>query len=487
MKPAFFVIVDDRDAPSAETTALIGDIHFGDLLRRRQRYVDELQAAAAPADETFVLRTAEDADRMIRRIETTRGEALWLRLPSFIAPVDITPLPLLIGKMRYALEAMSLWDVAEDDAPLLVFSQDAKALISARPGSERRAMVLRLQDDLARLPHDLDFVDLRRAEGVQRFLFGATEPRGFNALAARDGIYVKSSSDVEKMRAEHGFFELATPALRRFLLPSFGFEEKDGVASYQMEQLHIPDAALRFVLGTFSQDQFARLMDQFFAFINARARDPQTRDTVRAVGTEQILEKQRRRAAQFAQMPEGQQVNALLEAGGIAGGLAALEDRAQRLIQDALTACDLEYLAFSHGDPCLSNILFDSRIGLVRFIDPKGATTRQEAMMHPLYDIAKFSHSVLGGYDFVNNGLFSVEVNDTLELDLELHRGGPPSWARAAFQARLAQEGWSYAQVRAIEASLFLSMLPLHREHPQKLMGFALIARDILNDLEGET
>ena len=105
-------------------------------------------------------------------------------------------------------------------------------------------------------------------------------------------------------------------------------------------------------------------------------------------------------------------------------------------------------------------------------------------MMHPLYDIAKLSHSILGGYDFVNNGLFSVEVNSDLALELNLHGGGAATWIGAAFQKRLAAEGWDYQQVRAVEASLFLSMLPLHLDHPRKLLAFALIANTIITELE---
>lgn len=484
MKPALYVILDDRDAPKGDTSALIGDIRFGDLLRRRQRYIDELRAAAVRADKTFVLRTAEDADQLIRRIETTRGQALWLRLPTFAAPLDMAPLKFLIGKLRYALDPMMLAPVLEDDAPMLLFSRDAEAAIAAKPGAERRSFVLRMQDDLTLMPHGLSFVDLRNAEGVQQFLFGATEPRGFNALAARDGVYVKSSADVEKMRAEHGFFELASPAMRRFLLPTFGFEQTDGKASYRMEQLNVPDAALRFVLGTFSESEFTRLTDQFFAFINARDKAEVGSNEVTQKGKVQILDKLNRRAEDFSEMAEGERVTALLKTGGLPGGLEGLNQRATPLTNKALENCDLDYLALSHGDPCLSNILFDSRTGLVRFIDPRGATSRDHAMMHPLYDIAKFSHSVLGGYDFVNNALFTVELDEALALDLRLHRGGPPDWVKSAFKDRLAREGWDYRQVRAVEVSLFLSMLPLHRDHPQKLLGFALIARSILDELE---
>lgn len=165
-------------------------------------------------------------------------------------------------------------------------------------------------------------------------------------------------------------------------------------------------------------------------------------------------------------------------------GLQGLARRAEPFIEKALVGNGADYLAFSHGDPCLSNILFDDRIGMMRLIDPRGAITREDALMHPLYDLAKFSHSICGGYDFVNNDLFSVEINGAFELTLHQHRGGPKDWAKRDFRDRLSAEGWRYEEVRAVEASLFLSMLPLHLDHERKLLGFALIAKKIIEELE---
>ena len=49
MNPQLFAIIDDREQPAPDLERLIGDIHFGDILRRRRRYLDELVAAAAGA------------------------------------------------------------------------------------------------------------------------------------------------------------------------------------------------------------------------------------------------------------------------------------------------------------------------------------------------------------------------------------------------------------------------------------------------------
>ena len=41
-------------------------------------------------------------------------------------------------------------------------------------------------------------------------------------------------------------------------------------------------------------------------------------------------------------------------------------------------------------------------------------------------------------------------------------------------------------EVRLLEASLFLSMLPLHADHPKKAMAFLLKAIDILSEFKAQ-
>ena len=396
----------------------------------------------------------------------------------------MTHLDALIAKMRYTLDPVLLSSVFDDDALMVLYAKDAYAVVNAADGRARRSEILRIEKVAVTTAHDINFVDLREAEGLRKFLSGATEPRGFNRLTVQQDVFVKSSTDVAKMRAEHDYFALAPSSLQRFLLPTFDYREANGRASYKMEHIRVPDAALQFVLGTLSHSDITQLLNHFFTFVATREADPIGQSAVADIGRTQILTKMRERLAELKGTPEGKQLDDLLSAGAVAEGLAGLETRATALIEQNLAHHQSDHLAFSHGDPCFSNILFDRRIGLMRLIDPRGALRRQDAMLHPLYDIAKFSHSLCGGYDFVNNGLFSVEIDDALQWEMRPHRGGVPAWVQDLFRTRLAQEGWDYAEVRAVEASLFLSMLPLHRDHPRKLLGFALIANGIIQELE---
>ena len=48
----------------------------------------------------------------------------------------------------------------------------------------------------------------------------------------------------------------------------------------------------------------------------------------------------------------------------------------------------------------------------------------------------------------------------------------------------MEKSGFSYIAVRVYEVSLFLSMLPLHMDNPQKVFGFILNAINILEEIE---
>ena len=52
------------------------------------------------------------------------------------------------------------------------------------------------------------------------------------------------------------------------------------------------------------------------------------------------------------------------------------------------------------------------------------------------------------------------------------------------FKENLAEAGLDLKLIRLYEASLFLSMLPLHMDRPKKVFGFVMNALAILDSLE---
>lgn len=52
------------------------------------------------------------------------------------------------------------------------------------------------------------------------------------------------------------------------------------------------------------------------------------------------------------------------------------------------------------------------------------------------------------------------------------------------FRKKVVENGFDYWSVRIYEASLFLSMLPLHMDNPHKVFGFILNVKNILKEIE---
>jgi len=127
-----------------------------------------------------------------------------------------------------------------------------------------------------------------------------------------------------------------------------------------------------------------------------------------------------------------------------------------------------------HGDLCFSNILYDSRADMVKLIDPRAIDFNNQFTLFGdvAYDIAKINHSIIGLYDYIIAGAFSLSKNDELDFSFEIF-----------VDARIGKLQLSYLQENLLPSAtprdympltilLFLSMLPLHSDN--KLRQLAL-------------
>ncbi|WP_052208032.1 hypothetical protein [Croceibacterium mercuriale] len=483
-----FVYDDSEPAPAA-IREIIGVERFGAVLKRKQRLADLVERAVTKERQFDFVRISDAASRdaLADQLARRRDDDRVIRLPSGLIPVDLDMFARTLRKLPYAPGPAMFGGRFDDEAVTLLTRTDTIALLNIREPRQRRSFFDAIAETSLAVDNAMKLLDLRSVGNFLAYMIGATEVRFFNASQVSGDVFRKSSTDIAKMQGEHGFFHVVPDAMKRFLLPTFDYREEGGRASYAMENLSVPDAALQIVHHSFDAGSFARLLDRFFEFLDARGRQETGTDRVRAVARDTILAKMHHRLDELLTTDAGRRLDALLASSGPRGGIADMRRQASALIERAIATDRSSALAVGHGDPCLSNILFSRNIGLFRLIDPRGATSLDEAWMHPLYDLAKFSHSIMGGYDFVNNGLFECRVGHDLRLALELDGHGPPGWMKKALADRLAATGHDQAVIRAYELSLFLSMLPLHLDTPRKLPGFCLIACAIMDELEGKS
>ena len=137
----------------------------------------------------------------------------------------------------------------------------------------------------------------------------------------------------------------------------------------------------------------------------------------------------------------------------------------------------------SHGDLCFSNILFSPTEMEIKLIDPRGID-KSNGYRSPYYDMAKLSHSLLGDYDFIVNGMTNINFDYDMRCSNELTVNKNHNY-HEIFKSFLDDFKLDLHVVRLIESSLFLSMLPLHIEDTKKVFSLALRSVEIYEDLYG--
>lgn len=486
MSRSLTIVYDDREAPPVEIESIIGSARFSEILHRRISLGETIrrEVRRGGASDFFHLLDPRDAKHLAELAESGSDTHIFLLLPSSFMPTNPEGLANLVAKAAFALRSTFAMKTTNGEGPVLLLRNDLVALLRAPNPATAREILLHLSQQAPAMLDHCGFVDLRQPDAFIDFINGATESRHFNAIRIDRHVFSKTSTDRDKMAREYAFFGLAPERMKPFLITSFDFFDDGARAGYSTERLAVPDAALQLIHRAFDEGSFGALVETFFAFLAARPVKPMEREGVRAVARDAILGKMHQRLDLLLTTAPGRRLDALLVEAGPYGGIASMRERAAALIEAAIARDPSDALAFGHGDPCLSNILFDRRTRLFRLIDPRGARNEAEAWMHPLYDLAKFSHSVLGGYDFVNNDLFECSLDAELKFVLRLHDDGPPASFRAILERHLAETGLDLGIVRAYELSLFMSMMPLHIDHPRKLAGFAMLAARIIRELE---
>lgn len=131
------------------------------------------------------------------------------------------------------------------------------------------------------------------------------------------------------------------------------------------------------------------------------------------------------------------------------------------LVRDHLF--NIDTLSVIHGDYFLANILYSEK-GFIRLIDPRGDFGGYTIYGDPRYDIAKLSHSFNGKYDFIVEDKFDVRLTGNF-IDYKIKCSNTHERIKELFFSQL---NYNIEEIKLIEALLFLSMIPLHSDKPER-------------------
>lgn len=305
--------------------------------------------------------------------------------------------------------------------------------------------------------------------------------RHFNTLSYEPtrGQVTKTSSASEAFRHQVRWFKQVPDELDAFL-PRI-FDSSDGAEPFiTMELLSIPTLGDLFTTRRLNVGAWngvvrtiAHIQSRFEAMGTRSALAPQLARSV-------YLDKTHARLTQFAaQRPET--AGYWIEHEGQRWTLDRVQETLDRYVErTGLLAIDT--LTPIHGDFCFSNLLYDAKVQLVKMIDPRGEFGVPGIFGDRRYDLAKLAHSYGGGYDFIVADRFTLVIEPGGRLGAGTQADDYHAKVRSIFEAVLLPDLALRREVDALQALLFLSMLPLHIDKPRRQLamlatGLALYAR----------
>jgi hypothetical protein len=476
------IVYDDRELASDEISSIVGKRRYGDILYRRKYLTDHFKKALPSWSNDLFLHIRNDSDTTkLRSIIESRDENCSICVFSSRAGFpNEEKLSQLIERLPYAEENFTdrLYN------PLIVYIENAHWLIdhwdhfNKSPTHEWE----RAWQNSQRLS-SIQPMDLGTIKDFLSFITGSTETRHFNQVQIDTYYYTKSSSDKMKMNAEYSFYSLVPERMKPWLIQTFDYTEADTCSSYKMLRYYLADAALQWVHGSFSKETFSYFVDRLLFFVSDRPRKNADNETIIKLTNEIFIDKVESRIKTFLDTTQGSYINELVSMANTELNIEKQFSRYKKLLLSRKSEFYFPHICVGHGDPCFSNILYDQQKYIMKLIDPKGAVEEHQLWTHPLYDLCKISHSVLGDYDFINNGLFSISFNEQNQITLSINNSEHDA-LKVIYKDKIKSLGFDMNLIRLGEASLFLSMLPLHLDHPNKVMAFMLTAKKILDEVE---
>ncbi|WFF38738.1 hypothetical protein LU290_00365 [Moraxella nasibovis] len=297
-----------------------------------------------------------------------------------------------------------------------------------------------------------------------------TTQRSFNSLLIDDGAVTKSSTNHKKMQAEINWFKSLPASLRKFT-PQF-IEEgigNDGVTPYYcLEFMPILPLNELYVHGRnpaiFWRKIFSLVKDYFEKARNADAALDKNMEAIISSSDRLYKDKTLSRIAKYAE-EVGLNLNKQIVYQNKA--LGSINDIVNDSIQKTL---NLPCVAtIMHGDLCFSNMLFDARGQRIKLIDPRGIDEDDNLTIlgNQTYDLAKLTHSVIGMYDFIIAGRYRL-VENVENSEIEFDVDERLSLIQQEYLDTIFFEDITVKQVMPAVVLLFLSMLPLHDDRPDR-------------------
>jgi hypothetical protein len=311
--------------------------------------------------------------------------------------------------------------------------------------------------------------------------FFSGKARSFNNLqiSQNSQFLTKSSSDSSKIQNEYQYLA-SIPETLKFYFPRVQPGSND--ASYKIEFWPVKSLSEYFVFWNMPNSSWQKVANNLIESLAQFASVFQDNDPI---PSNLLFEFYSKKMFDRLSIIDGPVSNLLNQEVVFLNGekLKGFPIIKQELIEKLENLSKDTKYSFAHGDFCFSNILIEPSTMMMKFIDPRGSFCGEKQQGDLRYDAAKLRHSFHGLYDFIVNDMYSLKIlsSSSFELNIVLSENYPVVYKifNEALENYFGSD--AYSQVKILEGTLFLSMLPLHSENQNRQIAFALTALSILN------
>jgi hypothetical protein len=478
----------DFEEVSAEVRDIVNVYRYGEVLYKKQKLKDyhaELYKHTKVGEFVHVSDSAQ-LPTIIDKLRHDKEAFVILHHSSFAItlPEDFT---LFIEKVRYLGVSLSISDYDQQKGFVLANAPTAiEALEKMEKDPQKAGQILETEVEVEeKFKLEVFYKTIRTSVEFIAFLHTNFEARHFNSIQKDELFITKRSSNLQKIEKEFLYYTFLPDELKVFFLKPIHLEKHADWYSYKLEKLNIPDVSILWLHSSFTAKDFAMLLDKLFLFLEKRPTKSVPKEGQEKVTTQFYIKKVADRIAELKEKTEYSTLANILRNSTSFGSIDNLFSQYQSKLYQLLQSKSYHpTLALSHGDLCASNMLYDKRISMLKLIDPRGADTKEELFFDSYYDLCKLSHSILGDYDLINNGLFELTYKSNMQIELKLDTLPNKELYQKQFLDKLRHYQLDYELVRIFEVSLFISMLPLHIDNPKKVLAFVLNAAQILNQIK---
>ena len=480
------VVYDNLIKPNEIIQEVIGNKGFGDVVVKRKRleefYMENLKTIF-PELKWYACNNLYDIkglEEMIRAYQEKDGVRVLHCFSNHIIS-ELEKARLTLEKVHYIHETVK---ITEHHRPVGLMFADGKEYVEFLAEICKREKAEQILKESHYPAIDIEGMNyIGTISNFIQCITGNFDARYFNSLQGNEYSIRKESTNIKKIKSEYTYYHLLPDNMKCWFVMPYDYREERDKSSYEMERLHMTDIAIKWVHGSIGIEEFEELMERYFYFFGIRGKKPVSRETYQSISDSLYIDKVRERIEQLKELSQFKKIEKLLsnckehnDIDEIFQWYLGIKEKVEKRVSFKTES------VIGHGDPCFANALYNRSTKTLKFIDPKGALTKEELWTNPYYDIAKLSHSVWGRYDFFNNAMFDISINEEFEYELNIPFDNEEY--KEIFREKVEAHGYDYWTVRLYEASLFLSMLPLHIDYPHKVFGFLLNAINMLKEIE---